>query len=134
MRKRFGLKTEFIEATGDGQGEVLEHDLRTILFRNVRELLTNVVKHAQAKKVSVHLERTEQRVKIGVRDDGVGFNPAEASGIVERERGFGLFSIMVRMADLGGSLDIVSAPGEGCTATLTAPLDHRKKAVKTGRR
>ena len=40
-----------------------------------------------------------------------------------KKGGFGLFSIQERMADLGGCLDIVSAPGEGCTAVLIAPLN-----------
>ena len=111
--KRHGLKTECID---DGQKKPLDDDMRAILFRNVRELLTNVVKHAQASKVTVRLEQADAGLKVIVQDEGVGFDPRAAS------RGFGLFSIQERMADLGGSLEIVSEPGKGCTAIMIAPL------------
>jgi len=111
--RRHGLRTELID---DGQKKPLDDDTRAILFRNVRELVTNVVKHAQASKATVCLEQADAWLKVIVQDDGVGFDPHAAS------RGFGLFSIQERMADLGGSLDIVSEPGNGCKAVLTTPL------------
>jgi signal transduction histidine kinase len=113
------LRTEYVD---DGREKPLDEDVRAILYRNVRELLTNVVRHAHARQVSVRVERTGAQVVIVVQDDGVGCDPNEMSGTTQRSGGFGLFSIQERMADLGGSLEIVSAPGQGCTATLTAPL------------
>jgi signal transduction histidine kinase len=116
------LRTEFVD---DGRDKPLDEDVRAILYRNVRELLTNVVRHAHASRVSVRLERAGTQVVVVVRDDGVGCDPNAVSGTTQRGGGFGLFSIQERMADLGGSLEIVSAPGQGCTATLTAPLKLR---------
>ena len=100
----------------------LSEDVRAILFRNVRELLTNVIKHANATSVCVRLERMGEEYKISVADDGDGMDSNAAAQKVKRQGGFGLFSIQERMNDLGGTLQIVSAPGQGCTAILTAPL------------
>jgi len=119
LQKRYGLKTEFVDECGRVP---LSDDVRAILFRSVRELLTNVVKHAHANEVTVSLKCVGACVRIIIQDDGAGFDPAAASEMTDRESGFGLFSIRERMTDLGGSLEIVSEPGKGCKAILTAPL------------
>ena len=118
--KKHGLETNFDD---DGKEKPLNEDMRSILFRNVRELLNNVVKHAQAKKVKVTLERLGNRVKVVVKDDGIGLDTSDEYSNRKSESGFGLFSIEERMADLGGSFQILSKPGEGCEAMLTAPLN-----------
>ena len=115
--RRHGLKTSFTDECGKVP---LDDDVRAVLFRNSRELLTNVVKHAQAKTVAVHMESTGDALRITIEDDGRGLDPEDATGTLAS--GFGLFSIRERMLDLGGSLEIVSAPGEGCEATLVMPL------------
>ena len=119
VTKKQGLQTEFFEA---GEDAVLDEDMRAILFRNVRELLNNVIRHARASKVSVRLARVGNEVLIIVEDDGHGFDPVTASKTMDREGGFGLFSIRERMADLNGSLEIQSEPGQGCTVVLTSPV------------
>ena len=121
IEKRYGLKTELID---DGRKKPLDDDMRAILFRNVRELLTNVVKHAYANQVSVSMENTDGFLKIVVQDDGIGFDYDSEFQAVKSESGFGLFSVQERMSDLGGSLEIVSEPGKGCTAILRVPLSE----------
>jgi PAS domain S-box-containing protein len=120
--ERYGLETELIE---NGWKEPLDDDSRAIVFRNVRELLTNVAKHAKADKVTVCLEDKADSLSIVVKDDGIGFDPREVSEALTLEGGYGLFSVRERMADLGGSLEIVSEPGKGCTAILTAPMNKK---------
>jgi len=116
IQKRHGLKTEFIDECGRVR---LDADVRAILFRSVRELLTNVVKHAKASQVNVCLKCMGDYLEIVVRDDGVGFDyTAEYSKMGQ----FGLFSIRERISDLGGSFEVESEPGKGCKAVLTAPL------------
>jgi PAS domain S-box-containing protein len=117
--QRQGIDLEFVD---HAQQVPLTNDVRAILFRNVRELLTNVVKHAQASKVSVCVERDGDRLRVIVQDDGVGFLADETSTEVTDTGGFGHFSVQERMADFGGSFEIVSEPGEGCKATLTVPV------------
>jgi len=129
IENRHGLQTEFIDNLPDGHRKKLDLKARTILFRNVRELLVNVTKHARANRVSVRLEDRSQSIRIIVEDDGIGFEPHMANHAGREMGGFGLFSIEELMADLGGSLKLVSKPGKGCTAILSAPfgVDRSRK-------
>ena len=120
IRDKYGLRTVFHDECGE---VLLPDEMRFLLFRNVRELLTNVVKHGQAHSVSVNMARVGQTLQIVVEDDGVGFAPASLNNLPDNSGGFGLFSIRERMTDLGGSLQLVTAPGKGCKATLFAPLE-----------
>jgi signal transduction histidine kinase len=124
IAKRHGLATELIV---EGQKKKLDDDVRAILFRNVRELLTNTVKHARASKITVRVEFGDMNLKVVVQDDGVGHNPDAFSENGESPSGFGLFSIQERMTDLGGALEIESEPGKGCRAVLTLPVEKGKK-------
>ena len=113
------LITEFCDECGDLP---LTKDAQMLLFRSACELLTNVIKHAKAARVRVHLTCADQEFQITVKDDGLGFDP----GLVLKSAGsagtFGLFSIQERMKDLGGSIEISSAPDEGCEVSLMMPL------------
>ncbi len=123
---RQGLETEFIDNVRDEHRKVLDKNIRAILFRNVRELLVNVIKHARANKVRVHLTEETNGLKIVVEDDGIGFAPGAESIKLKQAGGFGLFSIQERMTDLDGSLNIQSEPGKGCRVILTVPVDAGK--------
>ncbi len=113
-----GLAFSFVD---DGQTKVVSLDLGPLLFRAVRELLLNVVKHGHATRVELTISRRDDMVRIVVADNGVGFDTSQlvAQGT---SRGFGLYSIRERIAVLGGSLTMNSAPGTGTRATLVAPL------------
>ena len=123
IAERHGLRAKVVD---DGEGKPLSEDVRSLLFRNVRELLTNVVKHANASTVTVSLTRSGEEIRVSVEDDGIGMAPEAAASKVRREGGFGLFSIQERMSDLGGSLEIIAEADKGCTAILTAPLALRQ--------
>ncbi len=122
IRYKHSLETEVIDNISDNRRKTLDPNVRTILFRNVRELLLNVVKHSRANKVSVRLEDRNKSIRIIVEDDGIGFDPRAVTQEGSKTGGFGLFSIKELMADLGGNLKIVSEPGKGCTAILSAPF------------
>lgn len=92
---------------------------RVLLFRIVRELLTNVMKHAQANQVLITLQNTGEHIHLKVTDDGIGFNKSTLSMF----SGFGLFNIQERLGDLGGYLDLESTPGKGTSATIVVPVD-----------
>ena len=106
----------------DGEPKPMGDDIRALLFRMVRELLINVVKHARAKKVRVSLNRLDTRLNICVEDNGIGFDPAKTVSMGPATGGFGLFSIRERLEQLGGSFVIKSSPGCGCKVVITAPL------------
>jgi PAS domain S-box-containing protein len=118
--EHYGLETQFID---NGEPKPLGADTEAILFRSIRELLTNVVKHANANRVSVSLQRRGGTVQIVVEDDGTGLLDGSHPGKDNTDGGFGLFSIEERMSDLGGSFEIESHPGRGVRAILTAPLE-----------
>jgi signal transduction histidine kinase len=122
IRNRHHIETEVIDHLPASRRKMVTPDMRTILFRNVRELVVNVIKHARAKKVCVRLEDRNTSLRIIVEDDGVGFDPGAAAQTGNKIGGFGLFSIEELMADIGGNLKIVSEPGKGCTAILSAPF------------
>ncbi len=99
----------------------LEEATRVTLFRAVEELLFNVVKHAQARTARVAVAREGDRIRITIEDDGVGI---DTSGWVRNrapDGGLGLFGVRERLAHLGGSLEIESAPGSGTRIVIVAP-------------
>ena len=106
--------------------------MRYVLFRSVRELLMNVVKHAQASRVRITINRDEDDVSITVSDNGTGFDSDAVSG---NNNGFGLFSIRERMKRLGGYCEIKGKPGDGTDVVLAVPLknpsNHGNEGVQT---
>ena len=95
---------------------------RSIIFRNFKELVTNIVKHAKASRIDVQLSCNDEQLVLSVADDGLGFNAELADNKSSANGGFGLFSIQERMADIGGTTRILSEPGRGCAVTLTLPV------------
>lgn len=114
-----GLEIEVIDRL---EIDFVNLDLRAIIFRNIRELLINVIKHAKATVVVVNLEEKSGCYQITVKDNGIGFMVDEQAGNVSVAGGFGLFSIQERMIDIGGQLIINAKPQEGCTVIMTLPV------------
>jgi PAS domain S-box-containing protein len=114
-----------IEFEDDGLLKPLDDDVRVLLFRNVRELLINIIKHACADRVKVSITKTDDSINITIEDNGVGFNVDEV--ITSRKGSFGLFSIRESIGELGGSFQIKSKPGDGCKVTITAPLKVKRQ-------
>ena len=113
--RRFGLVVHVEE------GEELELDegARITLFRALRELLLNVTKHARVAEAHVRIWRDGDLARLAVEDSGVGFDP-EAG-----RRGFGLLALHDRVAQMGGSLEIGSAPGGGTSVVVSVPCVSR---------
>ncbi len=97
-------------------------DIRVTLYQIVRELLFNIYKHSGASRFVVLLFQSETRVRVRVRDNGVGFRAEELKPKRRLSSGRGLFSIRERLTHFGGSLDIESAPGKGTSVTVTLPV------------
>ena len=96
------------------------------LFRIVRELLFNAVKHSRASNVTVSMRQRGRRLVIMVQDDGVGFDSTEAGAKVSPAGGFGLFSIHEQMEHIGGRFEIESAPDEGTRAVVVVTPSKTK--------
>ncbi len=113
----------------DGKSKPLNNDTRIIMFKAIRELLTNVVKHAHAHNVTVSMERKDHSFQITVEDDGSGFYVEDIYGVPVIKYRFGLFSIREALKNSGGSISINSAPGSATSITLTAPLGEDNDIV-----
>lgn len=87
------------------------------MLRVVQELLTNIIKHAQAEKVSVHLRCTRDKICLCVNDNGVGFDTAQL------KKGLGLGSMELRMQYLNAVHKVKSAPGKGTTTVIAANIE-----------
>ena len=95
----------------------LGHKLKLTIFRIIQEQLNNVIKHAKAKNVRISLSRNENELRLSVKDDGVGFDPAV------RSNGVGLRNISSRAEVNNGTREIISAPGAGCELIVTFKTD-----------
>ena len=127
MKEVHGLKVD-VETIGGGW--VLGRDLHVLLFQLIRELLFNMVKHAEPRKAWVQLRGEDEMLTILVKDEGWGFNPETVSDPEGLEQvaghsatGPGLFSIRERLRAVGGTLEIESAPGDGTQVTIRLPLE-----------
>ena len=96
--------------------------IETTMYRIVQEALTNVLKHAQAERVSLILERTKDRVLAIVEDNGCGFDTEAMLTSAHAERSLGLLGMQERAALVGGTLHLESAPGRGTTVYVRIPL------------
>ena len=101
-------------ALGDSR---LPGEAETALYRIVQEALTNVVKHANARTVSVVLTRKGEAVVIVIEDDGRGFDSR-----ADHAEGLGLLGMRERIALVGGRLSVESAPDRGTTVAVEVPL------------
>ena len=105
-----------------GRLKPLPADLGGFLYRALRELLMNTMKHARARSVEVSVRRVGRRLQLSVCDDGVGFDPRKVLARATARRGSACHSIRERAHELGGRLEAVSAAGRGATVTLEVPL------------
>jgi signal transduction histidine kinase len=116
MMEKYGIQVSFID---DARRKSVDTDVEILLFQAVRELLTNVVKHAQARAVSVIISGSGGNVRIIVKDDGVGFDNAVISD-GRQTSGFGLYNLSERLCHIGGHLEAESGSW-GTRITLTVP-------------
>ena len=113
----FGLQ---VRLEDDDANSGIDKERESILFRVVRELLHNVVKHSGSEQAVVRRSVTADDLVIQVEDFGCGFSPpVDVLGTTS----LGLFLTRERMRSMNGSIDVQSQPGEGTTVTLTVPLE-----------
>jgi signal transduction histidine kinase len=119
MNRLYDLQVE-LDLAEDYQ--LASDDLRVLIFQLVRELLFNVVKHAQTHHARVVMCIIGEEFVLRVEDNGVGF---DSSKLTDEERvdsgGFGLYSIRERLNLFGGKVTIASQPGHGTQVVLALP-------------
>ena len=100
-------------------------ELEVAIYRLVQEALTNATKHGRARHAVVEIIEDERAVRITVRDDGDGFDPATGTD------GFGLLGMHERVELLDGTLAIDSAPGQGTTVEIALPAWRRDSGAQS---
>ena len=122
---------EVAEATGlemhlscEGETTHLPDDVALCLFRVAQEALANVVRHAEARRVTMVLHRGARAISLQVTDDGHGFEPGSPEG----RAGLGLHSSTERVHLLKGTLSIQSAKGAGTRLRVNVPLPENVNA------
>nr|WP_229869277.1 sensor histidine kinase [Streptomyces inusitatus] len=105
----------------DGPPAPLPDRVQSALLRIAQGALANVREHAGATSAALTLSRLDDQIVLDIADDGIGFLPVErAPGV----RGHGLAAMRARLRQLGGTLTIESAPGEGTVLSAAIPLEH----------
>ncbi|MBN2638183.1 MAG: Cache 3/Cache 2 fusion domain-containing protein [Bacteroidales bacterium] len=100
-----------VEFNADNLSEQLDKNVQMILFRVISELLTNTIKHANARKANIHLQQDGENILLTFTDNGIGFDSKEV--MVNKNTGIGLKSIISRIKSINGTCEIISAKGEG---------------------
>jgi signal transduction histidine kinase len=107
----------------------LKQQVQQLLYRSVRELLFNVVKHAKAARVEISMTCTSDFIVIEVADDGRGFTADETALSALSIGRFGLFSVRAGLTPLGGGLRIFSRVGKGTRAVITLPIEDDRNLL-----
>lgn len=97
---------------------MLPPEVSTTVFRIFQEALTNVARHAEARKVDAAISVSDQRLMLVVHDDGKGIDPS----VVENPRSLGLIGMLERAENVGGQVVFARHPEKGTVVTLTLPL------------
>ena len=114
-----GTNKLHIDVQDFGLDDRLENSLEITVFRIIQELVTNIIKHANASEASISVTQHEDSLNIMVEDDGQGFNPMKSSKL---DDGMGLDSIERRVEHLEGSMEVDSSEGNGTTIVIDIPL------------
>jgi PAS domain S-box-containing protein len=117
QRRHPDVRCEFVTS---GELEGLPEDVNITVYRLVQECLTNIARHAQARKVSIRVEQTQtpdgRAIVVQVEDDGLGFDPAT------RRKGLGIIGLRERVEVLGGRFELQSVTGKGTQIRATIPV------------
>ncbi|MGZ6539725.1 MAG: PAS domain S-box protein [Bacteroidia bacterium] len=94
----------------------INQPLKLAVYRIVQEVINNIIKHANATNVAIHLSETDNNLKLTVTDNGKGVD------LLAIKKGLGIINIYNRAENFGGSAEIISSPGKGCTWNVLIPL------------
>jgi NarL family two-component system sensor histidine kinase LiaS len=87
------------------------------LFRIVQEALSNALRHSRASKLEVRLQQLGDTIRLGIRDNGAGFELDD-----KKQTSYGLQTMRERVIEIGGSLNIITAPGKGTRIDIRVPI------------
>lgn len=123
LESRHGLNVTVSLAGESGNLGDFTNETKQIIYRVVKEILQNAVKHARADRAVIFIERTDNDLLVDVTDNGIGFDASIVTGNHYYGGGFGLLDIREKIQYLGGDLRICSTLGEGTRVSLAVPLN-----------
>lgn len=97
----------------------LNKNLEVNIYRITQELLNNALKYSEASEITLQIRKHDEELIYLLEDNGIGFNPKKMQ---EENHGYGINNILNRVKSLGGSTEIDSKPGKGCTTIIHLPL------------
>jgi PAS domain S-box-containing protein len=121
---RAGLRAQF---EAEEPLENIDPEVQTTGFRIAQEAITNVLRHAKAQSVRVHLQAAAGQLQIKIVDDGVGFDLLEIERRAQHQASFGLMGMRERAVLVGGRMHIISSPNKGTTIEVSLPLQASAK-------
>ena len=102
------------------------NDAQTNIYRIIQELMTNIRKHANAKRVRIEISTERRRFYLIVADDGIGFDLPRMLANLTRSPTFGLLSVREQTTGCKGTMHIQTSPGQGTRIEIEIPPDDRK--------
>ncbi|RLC20459.1 MAG: hypothetical protein DRH93_13620 [Deltaproteobacteria bacterium] len=125
IKIKHGVRVEFFNKIQNPL--ILDDTLKTILYRSVRELFINMLKHSKSKDVYLSISQKNGSLIINFEDTGVGFDSITMEK--RRKSKFGLFNINERVKILNGQFKIDSVPGNGTKIEITVPIEEESREV-----
>lgn len=125
MKEQYGLEVSVLSGE-DLNG--MDDPIRIVVFQTVRELLFNVVKHAETSAAAIQLAHHNHSGRITVSDEGKGFNPQAI--LHDPQAAHGLLVVKERLGLMDGKMEIHSAPGAGTRITIEIPLQRISKGER----
>lgn len=113
--------TKQLEVAFHYQGDIdatVDEKKKLMLFRIIQEQVNNVLKHAGATRLFIGLAVDHPAIDLAIQDNGKGFEPEK----VKTKKGVGLSNIVSRVQLFNGTINIITAPGKGCTLNINVPL------------
>jgi signal transduction histidine kinase len=129
--QRGGIAMDFRNESPGARSSVL---LETTCFRVAQEALTNVLRHAKAKRVSVRIQQKPDALNLYIEDDGIGFDTEQARQKAAGGACLGLLGMQERVILAGGRLDVTSTPGSGTSIHVCLPLGEQPVVERRSQR
>jgi two-component system sensor histidine kinase UhpB len=98
--------------------QTIDNRIKLAFYRIIQEQVSNILKYAQAKNVSIVIQKTEAFFKLIIQDDGIGFDPTAIP------KGIGLKNMESRIHLFEGTMSILTSPGEGCLIKIQIPVNQ----------
>jgi signal transduction histidine kinase len=117
LQKRENIEVDF---SFEKIPKTVSQNISLCIYRILQEALKNIISHSQALTCAVSLKKTRNKLRLVIKDQGVGFDPLK----VREKAGLGLSSMRERVLLVGGFFSIDSRPGQGTTVLVTIPLDQ----------